>query len=153
MTSVEQVVERLAVAGCDVVRLGDGKMKLTGEVPEGCVPVIREQREEFLRAWDTYKRDRYCKAPPATLLMRRKPPAFNASTARRVQGYVMSQDGEVGKWVLLRAAAYRELNWTESQAINGACSDVLHWQLERHPAPTVVIMDLEEGANECVRQR
>lgn len=144
--SIEECINQLAAAGCNVIELGDGKAKLTGDVPKGCMEVVRADRNGFLAAWSAFKRDRYDRVPPVDLPLRQAPLRLSASAARRVEEYVMNQSGDVARWALLRAHLYRAKGWNESQCSTAACADVVHWQLERHTAPMIVLLDLEDGA-------
>jgi len=150
----DDIVRSIVAAGGSIRVLGDGRASLCGDLAPEIVEQVRERREEVIRAWEVYERDRYFRPPPQTLPLRRKPPELNRSSRARVQAYVMNQEGEVALWALLRATQYQEAfpAWPEGACATAACCDVLHWQLERHPAPTTVIVDLEEGANDFVQQ-
>jgi hypothetical protein len=146
--SPEQIVLAVVDAGGFVQAMPDGRVSLKGEVPSEVLAAIKANREAFLEAWEDYQRNRWLRPPPTNLPLRAKPPHFNALTRKRVETYVMQQGGDVARWALLRATRYQaeKSGWTETQCASSACSDVIHWQLERHPAPVNVIMDLHEAA-------
>jgi len=146
MTHAE-IIESMKASGATVRRLDGGKASIVGEVAPETVEAIKADREGFLLAWDRYERDRYCVAPPADIPLRRKPPGFRRDVTKRVHGYVMAQAGEVGRWVLLRGEQYKASrpDWTDAEAVNSACADVIHWQLGRHKAPEQVLVALEES--------
>jgi len=146
MTPMEIVVA-LVAGGAFVERRGD-RVAIKGPHSAELVAAIRNDREAFLDAWDTYQTDRFCVAPPPDLPMRRESPVWRKEVAARVHRYVMRQEPLVPRWVIERGADYQNAfpKWNSSQCINAALSDVLHWQLARHKKPEDILEGFEEVA-------
>lgn len=147
-TTIDHLVESVRRAGASVRSLGDGRFSLLGSVPEDVLTEIRANRDEFLEAWEEDRRHRYLRCPPNDHPLRAKPPHWRADVRRRIDQYALRQGPEVGRWVLLRASAYRDAHaedWTDAQATNAAMDDLLHWQFaDRHPDPESVLATFDE---------
>lgn len=144
---IQALVKAVNDCGASVRRLPDGKFTLLGSVPDGLLAEIRANRDAFVDAWDEERRTRYLRCPPSNLLLRSAPPAWRADVRRRVESYALGQGGDVGRWALLRGAAYQEANpkWKPADAAAAALSDLLHWQFsDRHFKPEEVLLTFDE---------
>lgn len=141
------IITQMQATGARVKRLEDGKLSIVGEVSPEAIEAIKADRDGFIDAWDQWEKDRYLSAPPVNLPLRKRPPDFRRDVSRRIQAYVLNQNGEVGRWVILRASQYKASRpgWTDGECTNAACSDVIHWQLSRHPTPENVVLDLGDS--------
>lgn len=146
--SVEEMVAEVQRCGATVRFHGEGKYALVGSVPDAVLRAIRDRRDDFIRGWEEDRVHRYTRCPPTALLLRPSPPTWRADVRKRVNGWVLRQRGDVARWVILRASAYKEANpeWSHSAASDAALADVLHWQFaERHPRPEDVLAGCEEA--------
>lgn len=147
MRPISELVASARDAGASIRRLDDGRFSLVGSVPDAVLQEIRERREEFIDAWEADRRNRYLQCPPPTLLLRSAPPHGRADVRKRVESYALGQGVDVGRWVLLRGAAYQEANpkWKPADAATSALADLLTWQFsDRHPKPEEVLMVFDE---------
>lgn len=144
---IANLVAAVQVCGGSVRRLGDGKVSLVGSVTDDVLAAVRANKEAFLEAWEEDRRTRYLRTPPESLLLRTKPTNWRVETRKRVESYALAQGGEIARWVLLRAAAYRQVNpaWREADAASAALCDLLHWQFsDRHDAPEQILHTIDE---------
>lgn len=144
---IAKLLQAVQACGASVRRLADGKFTLVGTVPDEVLAAIRANRDAFVDAWDDERRTRYLRCPPSNLLLRSAPPTWRADVRRRVESYALGQGGDVGRWVLLRGAAYQEANpkWKPADAATSALADLLTWQFsDRHPKPEEVLMVFDE---------
>lgn len=144
---IHALVEAVNACGASVRRLPDGKFTLVGSVPDDLLAEIRANRDAFVDAWDDERRTRYLRCPPSNLLLRSAPPTWRADVRRRVESYALGQGGDVGRWVLLRGAAYQEANpkWKPADAAVSALADLMTWQFsDRHPQPEEVLRTFDE---------
>lgn len=153
MRTPQQVVDALVHLGAEIRELGAGRATVVGDVPADLIEDLRAQREEVIDAWRAMRCDRWLKAPPETLPLRRAPVTLGARDRGVVQKYVLGQPGEVSRWALLRAEQYRSTcpKWSDSACATAACMDVLAWQMHRHPDPVSVVTGLHEAAEEFLK--
>lgn len=148
VSDVIEIVRAVQSYGATVRFLGEGKYTLVGSVPNDVLAAVKARRDDFIRAWEEDRMHRYLRCPPNTLLLRPNPPSWRAAERKRVNAWVMRQGGEVARWALLRASAYKEAkpDWSAAAASDAALADVLHWQFaERHPKPEDVLAGCEEA--------
>jgi hypothetical protein len=144
--TADDLVQAVLDAGAQV-KFSGRVPRLVGEVPAEVLQGIKDNREEFIDAWEKYERDRYCKIPPDNLPLRSQPPKWRRDVYRRVEGYVRRQTDGVVQWAFARGDEYLRKGWSSEDATRMALMDVLYWQLGRHKSPEFVLMTISE----CVK--
>jgi hypothetical protein len=147
--SATEIIEALVAAGCSVHFLDGNKASIVGPVPDGVLPHIQANRDEFIEAWRRYQEHRYGSPPPNCLPMRAEAPKWRVDVYRRVSKYVMNQPDTVAQWVFWRANEYKgaRVGWNDEACAKAALADILHWQLEHHTDPVGLLKTLDEVAS------
>lgn len=149
----EELVTAVQVAGGGVRKLADGRFSLWGPVAEEVVEAIKNQRDQFIDAWDAERNDRYQRTPTTDIKLRKDPPRrMRAALKRRVQRYVLNQVPEVSRYAFDRSIRYHDVHpeWGEGDCATAAALDVIEWQLVRHEDPVGVIEALGTAFDEIV---
>lgn len=133
----------------------DGKPALSGSVPDALILEIREQRAEFLAAWDEH--DAVARAGKgygvvpdlrAGEHLRRVAPGWSSAEYRRVDRWARKQPDQVVAWVLGRAEAYLVCGsekWTDRDRMQAALADLWQWQLgSQSDRPGQVLLFLDQ---------
>lgn len=138
MRTPHELLHDFVAAGARVA-WKDGTPALCGSVPDALILEIREQRAEFLAAWDEHyavarSAKGYGVVPDVSVgeKLRSVAPGWSVSEYRRVERWARKQPDPVVAWVMGRAEAYhvgKSKTWNDRDRMQAALADLWEWQL------------------------
>lgn len=155
MRTPDELLRDFVAAGARVA-WKDGKPALSGSVPDVLILEIREQRSEFLAAWDEHDAvaraaKGYGVAPNIGVgdNLRSVAPGWSATEYKRVERWARNQPDTVVAWVMGRAEAYhvgKSKTWNDRDRMQAALADLWEWQLgSTHERPGQVLLFLDQS--------